>query len=104
MTQATDLMKEESRRVRIVLCMGEYCNLGRRADKLHRLLETAVAAINAAYSPAERPIKLETARCLSMCAIGPNCIIYPEDVAYNKLDEATLKMLIADHLTSREQT
>jgi (2Fe-2S) ferredoxin len=68
------------------------------------MLETAVAAINADCSPAKRPIKLEIARCLSMCAIGPNCVVYPDDVAYNKLDEATLKMLIADHLATREQT
>jgi NADH:ubiquinone oxidoreductase subunit E len=82
-------------RTRIVLCMGEYCNLGRRAEKLYRLIEPQVSAINAGYALNERPLKLETARCLSMCAIGPNCVIYPQDEVFNKLDEAGVADLLA---------
>lgn len=90
------------RRLRIVLCMGEYCNLGRRAEKLYQILEPRVRAVNDNYAHDERPIKLETARCLSMCAVGPNCVIYPDDIAYHKLDEVALRVLLDDHLAGLE--
>ncbi|MFN8377887.1 MAG: (2Fe-2S) ferredoxin domain-containing protein [Anaerolineae bacterium] len=94
---------------RVVLCMGEYCNLGRRSEKLLRVLEPAIAELNGdAWPPC---LKLEQARCLSMCAVGPNLVIYPEDLVYNKLDEAALRQIIADELcpcaptgTSRDST
>ena len=83
------------RRKRIVLCMGEYCNMGRRADKLYRQLQPAMIG---------KPcLKLETARCLDMCGAGPNLVIYPEDIVYNKLDDAALATLIRDHLAPREE-
>lgn len=81
---------------RVVLCMGEYCNLSRRADKLLRILEPAIADLNGdAWPPC---IKLERASCLSMCAIGPNLVIYPEDLVFNKLDEARLREIIDTEL------
>jgi (2Fe-2S) ferredoxin len=84
------------RKRRVVLCMGEYCNLGRRADKLWRILEPAVDELNGSVRPP--CLKLERANCLSMCAVGPNLVIYPEDAVYNKLDEAAVHKLIADEL------
>ena len=81
---------------RIVLCMGEYCNLGRRADKLWRILEPAVAELNGDARPPCR--KLERATCLSLCAMGPNLVIYPEDLVFSKLDEAQLREIIANQL------
>lgn len=91
-------------RRRIVLCMGEYCNLGRRADRLWRLLEPAVAELNGDARPP--CIKLERANCLSMCAAGPNLVLYPENRAYNHLDEATLRQFIDEKLQpcSRSQS
>jgi NADH:ubiquinone oxidoreductase subunit E len=88
-------------RHRVVLCMGEYCNLGRRADTLYKKLQPLVAELNAnRYPPC---IKLETARCLSMCGQGPNLVIYPEDVVLNKLDEAALEQTIRETLKPCEE-
>jgi (2Fe-2S) ferredoxin len=84
------------RKRRVVLCMGEYCNLGRRADRLWRILEPAVAELNGDARPP--CIKLERATCLSMCAIGPNLVLYPEDRAFSELDEAALRQIITDEL------
>lgn len=81
---------------RVVLCMGEYCNLGRRADKLWRILEPAVAELNGDARPP--CLKLERANCLSLCALGPNLVIYPEDLVFSKLDEAQLREIIAREL------
>lgn len=79
------------RRKRIVLCMGEFCNMGRRASKLYKQLEPAIAG---------KPcIKLETARCLNLCGAGPNLVIYPDNVVYHALDDAALADVIRDHIT-----
>jgi (2Fe-2S) ferredoxin len=88
-------------RYRVVLCMGEFCNLGRRADKLYKTLQPLVSEINGnVYPPC---VKLETARCLSMCGQGPNLVIYPEDAVFNKLDEVTLEQVIREHIASCEE-
>ena len=81
---------------RVVLCLGEYCNLGRRADKLWRILEPAVAGLNGDARPP--CLKLERANCLSLCALGPNLVIYPEDLVFSKLDEAQVREIIAREL------
>lgn len=93
-------LKPRSRH-RVVLCMGEYCNLGRRADKLYKTLQPLITEMNGGtYPPC---IKLETARCLSMCGQGPNLVIYPEDAAFNQLDEVTLEQIIREHLAPCEE-
>ncbi len=82
------------RRKRIVLCMGEFCNMSRRADRLYRQLQPCVAEANAQGAN----LKLETARCLTMCGAGPNLVIYPDDLVFNQLDEAKLAALIEAHV------
>lgn len=83
------------RRKRVVLCMGEFCNLGRRADKLYRQLQPLVTEANAHGAN----LKLETARCLNMCGAGPNLIIYPDNLIFNDMDEAKLADIASEHLT-----
>ena len=83
---------------RIVLCRGEFCNMGRRADTLHKRLSAAVDEANASH-PGEPPcIGLRTANCLSMCGKGPNLVVYPEDDVYNALDAAKLEEVIAKYV------
>jgi (2Fe-2S) ferredoxin len=87
---------------RVVLCMGEYCNLGRRADRLYKVLQPMVAARNAGQAvPLAR---LETARCLSMCGRGPNLVIYPDDAVYNNVQEADLHSILDRHLIEEDET
>jgi (2Fe-2S) ferredoxin len=88
---------------RIVLCMGEFCNMDRRAVKLLPKLQTMIDELNQqnAGHP-ERPfLKLETANCLSMCGAGPNCVIYPEDIVTNGLNEEKLSRMVDEHLRNR---
>ncbi len=87
-------MTQTRSRRRVVLCMGEFCNLGRRADKLYKQLQPLVAEANAGGAN----LKLETARCLSMCGAGPNLVIYPNDLVFNQLDEAGLAALVRECL------
>ncbi len=82
------------RRRRVVLCMGEFCNMSRRADKLYRQLEPLVAEANASGAN----LKLETARCLNMCGAGPNLIVYPDNLVFNQLDQAKLDALVEEYL------
>ncbi|MEP7294430.1 MAG: (2Fe-2S) ferredoxin domain-containing protein, partial [Chloroflexota bacterium] len=42
--------------------------------------------------------KLETANCLSMCALGPNLVIYPDNLVFNWLNEAKLAEVIREHI------
>lgn len=81
---------------RIVLCRGQFCNLGRRADILHKRLQEAV---NEANAGCETPcVSLRTANCLSMCGAGPNLVVYPEDDVYNQLDAEGLEQVIAKYV------
>jgi (2Fe-2S) ferredoxin len=84
------------RRKRIVLCRGQYCNMGRRADKLYPRLEKLVDEINGDQYP--KPVKLEIANCLSMCGAGPNLIIYPEGIVCNGVEENMLEEIIDHYL------
>jgi (2Fe-2S) ferredoxin len=87
-----DSHDQPRRRLRIVLCRGQYCNIGRRADKLYQRLETAVAEANDGVYPPR--IKLEVANCLDMCGAGPNLILYPDHIIYNHVDEVLLERII----------
>src|SRR5258707_1209923 len=84
---------------RLVLCMGAYCNQGRRAEAFYEHLCEAFGDPGPAWM-ARRPqkVKWEIANCLSMCGTGPNLIIYPEDRIYNHLDRAVLERLIDECL------
>lgn len=84
------------RKQRIVLCTGQYCNLGRRADRLYKKLSPLVAEVNAGQRP---PIcKLETANCLSMCAVGPNLVIYPGEHIFNGVEEDQIESIFNEHV------
>jgi (2Fe-2S) ferredoxin len=87
------------RRQRLVVCRGQYCNTGRRADALLKQLQPALDALNGDSYP--QPIKLEIANCLSMCGAGPNIILYPEKLTFNNVDSAKLAEIIA-HLAAPE--
>lgn len=86
------------KRRRVVLCMGQYCNMGGRVKPLYRQLEAEVLAINGDAFPG--PVKLEVANCLSMCGAGPNLMLYPEARAVNGLDAEKLRQFIEDYLRS----
>ena len=80
------------KRKRVVVCRGQYCNMGRRADKLIKRLEVLVEAINGDQYP--KPVKLEIANCLSMCGAGPNILIYPEGVVCNGVEESMVEAIV----------
>ncbi len=83
-------------KVRIVVCRGQYCNMGRRADAIFRQLEAAIAPFRDAHP--ELHIKLEIANCLSMCGVGPNVVIYPDAVTGNDLTPNRAALLVQDYL------
>ncbi len=84
------------KRKRVVVCRGQYCNMGRRADKLLKRLEPLLDEINGDQYP--KPVKLEIANCLSMCGAGPNIVIYPEGVICNGVDETMLEAIVDEHV------
>lgn len=87
--------------MRIVLCRGQYCNLGRRSDTLYKRLDEMVRDLNGdAYPPR---IKLETANCLSMCGAGPNLIIYPDGLVCNHTDDKVLAQVVEPHLRGTDE-
>jgi (2Fe-2S) ferredoxin len=88
------------KRKRVVVCRGQFCNMGRRADKLLKRLEVLVDEVNGDQYP--KPIKLEIANCLSMCGAGPNIVIYPEGVICNGVDEAMLDGIVDKYLKHRD--
>jgi (2Fe-2S) ferredoxin len=70
--------------------------MSRRADKLLQRLEVLIDDINGDQYP--KPVKLETANCLSMCGAGPNLMIYPDAIACNGVEEAMLEEIVNAHL------
>ena len=78
-------------RHRIVVCRGEYCNIGRRGDKLFARLSAAVDEANAADPLCASARQVN---CLDMCAVGPNLIVYPEDAVFNQVDADKLEQVI----------
>jgi (2Fe-2S) ferredoxin len=71
--------------------------MDRRADKLYAALEPMLEALNGdAYPPR---VRLTTANCLSMCGAGPNCIIYPDNIALNQLTVEKLPQLVKEYLS-----
>lgn len=87
-----------SKKKRIVLCRGQYCNMSRRADAILKKLEPLIDELNGDQYP--KPIKLEIANCLSMCGAGPNIMIYPQGIACNGLTEADIPTLVEKYLRS----
>lgn len=81
---------------RIVVCRGQYCNMGRRADKIFSRLEELVTECTGDQLP--NPVKLEIANCLSMCGAGPNLVIYPEGIVYNGVELSMLPAILDAHL------
>jgi (2Fe-2S) ferredoxin len=81
---------------RLVLCMGTYCNMDRRAKRLYDWLRGRVDETNGDQYPP--PLKLETASCLSMCGAGPNLMLYPDALAFNHLDEVALARVFEAHI------
>ena len=84
------------KRKRVVVCRGQFCNMGRRADKLLKVLEPLLDEINGDQYP--KPVKLEIANCLSMCGAGPNIVIYPEGVICNGVDETMLEGIVEKNM------
>lgn len=74
--------------------------MDRRAAKLLPKLEAMLNEINNQNKEnLDKPfLKLETARCLSMCGAGPNCVIYPEDIVMHGLTDEKLRKMVDAHL------
>ena len=90
-----------SRRKRIVVCRGQFCNMDRRADKLLKRLDTLVDEINGDQYP--KPVKLEIANCLSMCGAGPNIVIYPDDEIFNHVTEDILDQIVNEYIRPKPE-
>ncbi len=84
------------RKIRVVLCRGQYCNMSRRADALLKRLEPLIDSVNGDQYP--KPVKLEIANCLSMCGAGPNLVIYPGNVVCNHVEPDMLDEIVEQHV------
>jgi (2Fe-2S) ferredoxin len=89
------------RRKRIVVCRGVYCNAGRRADKLYQRLEQLVDEINGDQYP--KPVKLETANCLTLCGMGPNLAIYPDGIPCMGVEVAMLDDIVDQYVREKKE-
>jgi (2Fe-2S) ferredoxin len=84
------------RKVRVVVCRGQYCNMSRRADAILKILEPQIDALNGDAYP--RPIKLEIANCLSMCGAGPNVVIYPGPIVLSQVSPEQVEPIVCEHI------
>jgi len=87
-----------------VVCQGNYCNLGGRAEALRRRLEEHADTVNEVHDMAgkwdePRPVMVRTANCLSMCGEVPNLILHPDKHIENGLDADGLESFICQHLS-----
>src|SRR5260370_26312131 len=81
------------RKLRLVLCMGQYCNLRGQAEPLYDKMTELLGERGPAWA-AKGPVRWEIATCLDMCGAGPNLVVYPENAAHNHLDAPTLEAIV----------
>lgn len=43
-------------------------------------------------------VKVSQARCFSMCAMGPNMVVYPEQIWYNHVTAADVPEIISKYI------
>jgi NADP-reducing hydrogenase subunit HndC len=84
------------RKIRVVLCRGQYCNMSRLSDALLKRLEPLIDSVNGDLYP--RPVKLEIANCLSLCGAGPNLVIYPANIVFNHVEPDMLLDIVEQHV------
>jgi (2Fe-2S) ferredoxin len=89
----SDKISTPSRKRRIVLCMGPYCNSGGGAERLCDKLTELLGERGPAWM-AKGPVRWEIATCLSMCGAGPNLLVYPEGTAYHNLEPKLLEQIV----------
>lgn len=92
-----------SGRLRVVLCMGQFCNAGGMAEPLYARLRAHLGDPVPAFMARGRAVVWETATCLSYCGGGPNLVIYdddhPDGLWFHQLDLETLELIIRDYLS-----
>ena len=74
-----------SKHKRIVMCMGPYCNAGKRAERNAEILKPLLQKIN--DDDVSLSVTLEFSTCMSMCGASPNWIIYPGGEICNHVDD-----------------
>jgi (2Fe-2S) ferredoxin len=85
-------------RSRIVLCRGQYCNIGRRADLLYEYLQVLVD--DAVGDQRPRPIKLEIANCVDHCGGAPVIVLYPSGEVFSEVTEDQLESIVNQALNT----
>ena len=50
----------------------------------------------------EAAFEMTPVECLSLCAQGPLCVVYPEGVWYARVDEEAAKKIVEKHLNGGE--
>jgi (2Fe-2S) ferredoxin len=93
------MSEQPLKKVRVVVCRGQYCNMSRRADAILNALEPQIDALNGDAYP--RPVKLEIANCLSMCAAGPNVVVYPQPTILNGVRAEDVGTIVEEHICTR---
>ncbi len=76
-------------KLRVVICLGEHCNLWRGGTKIEQALLPFVQELRIKFP--NIIFKMETARCLSHCEEGPNVMIYPMGTLFHHLEASHLK-------------
>lgn len=85
---------------RVVLCIGLNCNADRRADPLFERLKSLLGYPNP-FIHSGKAVKWEVAGCLKHCDLGPNIVIYPDELWFHGVDEAGLERLIEEEIAPR---
>ncbi len=88
------------KRTRIVVCRGQYCNLGRRADTFYKRIEEAIREVDGDHYPPS--IKLETANCMSMCGSAPNIGVFPAVGLFPEMTDEKLEQFIDKIVKKKE--
>jgi len=99
----SDQQSKLVRKRRLVLCMGQYCNLRGQAEPLYDKMTELLGERGPAWA-AKGPVRWEIASCLDMCGAGPNLVVYPENVAHNHLDVKTLESIVRQCVEESDTT
>jgi (2Fe-2S) ferredoxin len=83
----------------VFMCVGPRCTEdGTRAQAMFEYMGTKIDALP------DLRVKRTRTHCMVACrAEGPLMVVYPEGVWYNRLDEAAIESIVAQHLVRGEE-
>ncbi len=83
-------------RLHILICNDSDCS-EKGSQQLYENLKQLVKE-----KDLKETVKVSKSTCLDDCEIGPNLLVYPQGIIYNKVDAQDLEKILVAHLSGKK--